>query len=391
MTEVVLEHVGKTYPNGVRAVRDVSLRVSPGELVVLVGPSGSGKTTTLRLIAGLEAPTSGLIRIAGRVVNREAPHRRNVAMVFQRPALYPHLDVRANLGFGLALRGPPFWLARIRRWLGTADPVAERIGEVARLLRLDGLLDRRPAELSGGQQQRVALGRALVRRPAVFLFDEPLSNLDARLRLEMRRELHLLHRRLRATMIYVTHDQEEALALGDRVAVLDRGQVQQADRPEALYERPANRFVAEFFGWPPMNSLDGELVDRDGCLSLVGGEAVLSCQPVRARWLPFAGRKVVLGIRPGHVGLLDAPHAPGPGVLAMNERQVERLGPVRLVTAERGGWTVTATREGGPPPGPSRETGSRDGSPVGVAFDLSRAHLFDQATGQVLSHGGAEG
>jgi multiple sugar transport system ATP-binding protein len=381
--EVVLERVGKTYPNDVRAVRDVSLRIGAGELVVLVGPSGSGKTTTLRLIAGLETPTSGLIRIAGRVVNGEPPHRRDVAMVFQRPALYPHLSVRANLGFGLALRGPPPLLAGMRRWLGGTDPGAGRIEEVARLLRLEGLLERRPAELSGGQQLRVALGRALVRRPAVFLLDEPLSNLDARLRLELRRELHLLHRRLRATMIYVTHDQEEALALGDRVAVLDRGLVQQVDHPEALYERPANRFVAEFLGWPPINSLDGELVDRDGRLCLVDGEAVLSCQSARARWLPFAGRLVVVGVRPEHVRLREAPPAAETGVIAMEVRLVERPGPVPLVTVGRGGWTVTTCPEDRPPP--------PDRSPVGVAFDLSRAHLFDRATGRVLSHGRGKG
>ena len=286
MAEVALKGVGKQYANGVQAVEGLDLVVADGELVVLVGPSGCGKTTTLRLIAGLEAPSAGLVRIGGSVVNGEPPNRRDVAMVFQRPALYPHLSVQANLGFGLKLR---------QGWWFGAPERRHRVEEVARALGLEDLLDRRPAELSGGQQQRVALGRALVRRPAVFLLDEPLAGLDAPLRLEMRRELHLLHRRLRATMIYVTHDQEEALTLGDRVVVLDRGRPQQSDRPAALYERPANRFVAAFLGWPPLSLLDGRLVEEDGRLCLVGDGEKL---PVPGEWRRFAGR-LARGHAPG--------------------------------------------------------------------------------------------
>src|SRR6516165_2012106 len=239
MASVSLDHISKQYPNGVQALVDVCLDAADGELLALVGPSGCGKTTLLRIIAGLETPTAGRVHIGDRDVTACPAYRRDVAMVFQRPTLYPHLNVRSNLTFGHDARRPFSWLR--------PDSARESlIADAAGILGLSDLLDRRPAELSGGQQQRVALGRAIVRHPAVFLLDEPLSNLDSRLRQEMRRELHLLHKRLRATMFYVTHDQEEALTLGDRVVVLDRGRVQQADRPTALYERPANCFVAGF-------------------------------------------------------------------------------------------------------------------------------------------------
>ena len=336
MAEVVLERVQKTYPNGVQAVRDLNLTVADGELIVLVGPSGCGKTTTLRLIAGLETPTSGTIRINGRVVNAEPPHRRDVAMVFQRPALYPHLNVRENLGFGLALR----------RKVPKAER-QERVARTARLLELSDLLDRRPNELSGGQQQRAALGRALVREPAVFLLDEPLSNLDARLRMEMRRELHLLHRRLRATMVYVTHDQEEALTLGDRVVLLDGGVIRQVDAPQALYERPADRFAAAFIGWPPMNFLEGRLVEVDGRLTLADDEATLSLADRQDEWRVLVGREVALGVRPEHVRVIGRAGGVSPLVLA-DVRLVERAGSYRLATLDYGGWTVTARLEGAP-------------------------------------------
>ncbi len=366
MAEVVLERVGKTYPNGVRAVHDLNLTIADGELVVLVGPSGCGKTTTLRLIAGLETPTDGIIRIGGRVVNAEPPHRRDVAMVFQRPALYPHLNVRGNLGFGLVLR-QGWWTNQAER--------RERVQQAARLLQLTDLLDRRPQELSGGQQQRAALGRALVREPAVFLLDEPLSNLDARLRMEMRRQLHLLHRRLRATMVYVTHDQEEALTLGDRVVLLDRGEVQQADRPEMLYNHPANRAAAAFIGWPPMNFLSGRLVEDDDRLSLVNGDMRLSLDERRDEWRRFSGQDVELGIRPEYVRMTASGSA--------EVRLVEKYGPFRLATLRYGEWTVTARMDG---PAPAAE-----GSPVGVEFALVQAHLFDRSTGRLLASGRSDG
>jgi multiple sugar transport system ATP-binding protein len=367
MAAVSFEHVCKTYPNGARALADVSLSVADGELLAVVGPSGCGKTTLLRTLAGLTAPSAGSVRVGGRDVTRLAPHKRDVAFVFQRPALYPHLSVRANLGFGLSLR---------HRWFRLTAGERERVGEVARLLGLSGLLDRRPAELSGGEQQRVALGRALVRRPAVYLLDEPLAALDARLRLELRHDLHLLQRRFRATMLYVTHDQEEAAALGDRVAVFDRGVLQQVDTPAALCERPVNRFVAGFVGWPPMSFLDGKLVGDAGRLCFAGDGVALEVPPERrAGWLAYAGRSAVVGVRAE-----DARLVPGgtPGTMDLEVRRAEALGRAWLLSLTRGGWQLTA-RTDGPPPA--------EGSRAAVLLDLSRAHLFDPATGRALPAG----
>jgi ABC-type sugar transport system ATPase subunit len=372
MARVILEQVSKTYAGGIEAVREVSLQVEDGELVTVVGPSGSGKTTLLRLIAGLETPSYGSIRIGECIVTDMPPHRRDVAMVFQRPALYPHLSVSANLGFGLRLRQGGVW----RRWLRRPTvEVQKRITAVARQLGLESVMERRPATLSGGQQQRVALGRALVRRPAVFLLDEPLGNLDARLRLEMRRELHLLQRRLRATMIFVTHDQDEALALGERVVVLDQGQVRQADRPEVVYDRPADRFVAGFLGWPPMSLLAGELIAVEDRLRFANGEVglVMACRP---DWRSFAGRPLLLGIRPENVRLAEGP---GEGQLRMEVCLLERLGPVCLATLTAASWTVTARW--------NAAAAVSEGANVFAEFDLSRAHLFDPASGRALSHG----
>jgi multiple sugar transport system ATP-binding protein len=376
MAEVVFEGVGKRYPNGVEAVRNLNLSVADGEFVVLVGPSGCGKTTTLRMVAGLEQPTRGTIRIGGRVVNGRPPRERDVAMVFQRPALYPHLTVRDNLSFGLRLRaGMRFWS---RDHPHTSE---ERVAEAAHMLVLEDVLDRLPHQLSGGQQQRVALGRAVVRQPAAFLLDEPLSNLDAPLRAEMRRELHLLHGRLRATMIHVTHDQVEALTLGDRVVVLHRGIAEQVDRPLALYERPGNRFVAGFIGWPPMNFLEGECVLQDAGAAFAAGELQLLAPDDLARcWRPFAGPPLTLGIRPEDVRVLDGPRD---GAIEMEAVLVEPLGGTCLVTLQRQGRQVTAQTDGG--------CMTRERETVLVAFDLGRAHLFDGVSGQALWHGRPEG
>jgi multiple sugar transport system ATP-binding protein len=376
MAEVVLEGVCKRFPNGVEAVRDVSLTVADGELVVLVGPSGCGKTTTLRLLAGLEDLTAGTVRIAGRVVNALPPSRRDLAMVFQRPALYPHLTVRENLAFGLHLRRG--LLSRFRQ--NGAD-VEARVREAARMLRLEDVLDRLPGELSGGQQQRAALGRAVVRRPAAFLLDEPLSNLDARLRTEMRRELHLLHSRLPATMIHVTHDQVEAMTLGDRVAVMHRGAFEQVDRPLALYRRPCNRFVAGFLGWPPMNFLDGAVTEQGGRACFVGdGWSLPLPAPTAAACLAYRGRPVTLGIRPE--GLRLAAPGGGPG-LGMSVVLVEPLGSAALVTLRRQGLDLTARLPPDAPPCPGDE--------VVMTMDLDQAHLFDRPAGVALWHGGAGG
>ncbi len=378
MAEVVLERVSKTYANGVEALRGIDLRIEDGERIALVGPTGSGKTTLLRLIAGLESPTRGSIRIGGRSVHSLPPHRRNVAMVFQRPALYPHLSVRGNLGFGLFPRSG--WLDRL--WPGKRrnGDIETRIIGVARLLGLEALLERRPDTLSGGQQQRVALGRAMVREPAAFLLDEPLSNLDAQLRLEMRRELHLLHRRLRATMIYVTHDRDEAMTLGERVVVLDRGAIRQADPPRVVYDEPSDCFVAGFIGWPPMNLLPGEMLEVEDRLSFKIGDVSLESRR-RPDWRPFIGRKLTLGIRPEDVcWTVEA----GDDRLEAVVEWIECLGHERLVVLSRqsiasSSWKVTALCSNAP--------ALREGATGFVAFDLTRAHLFDPATGRALCHG----
>ena len=247
MANVVLKHLEKKYPNGFHAVRDLSLEIADGEFMVLVGPSGCGKSTTLRMVAGLEEPTGGEIYIGDRLVNQVAPGDRDIAMVFQSYALYPHMSVYQNMEFGLKMRRTP------------RAEIDKRVRQAAEILSIESLLDRRPRELSGGQRQRVALGRAIVREPKVFLFDEPLSNLDAKLRVQMRAEIARLHRRLKTTIIYVTHDQVEAMTLGDRIVLLDQGVIQQVDTPMNIYQRPANRFVASFVGSPAMNFIGGEV------------------------------------------------------------------------------------------------------------------------------------
>jgi multiple sugar transport system ATP-binding protein len=283
MANVVLKNLDKKFPNGFHAVRSLNLEIADGELLVLVGPSGCGKTTTLRLIAGLEDLTAGEICIGERRVDKLPPSERDIAMVFQNYALYPHMSVYANMSFGLKMRRVP----RIE--------IDKRVREAARLLSIESLVDRRPSELSGGQRQRVALGRAIVREPKLFLFDEPLSNLDANLRVEMRAEIARLHRRLAATIIYVTHDQVEAMTLGDRIVLVDHGQVQQVDTPMNIYSRPANRFVASFIGSPAMNFLPG--VVRGGVFRLTGqnGDAAASAVEVGTA---VPDGSAALGVRP---------------------------------------------------------------------------------------------
>jgi multiple sugar transport system ATP-binding protein len=391
MSEIILEHVTKIYPNGVAAVRDFSLTVAPGEMVTLVGPSGCGKTTTLRLIAGLEQPTSGSIQLAGRPANALAPRDRNVALVFQKHNVYPHLTVRANLAFGLRLAHPA---GRLTRWLARLRPgrladlrrwdqvIADRVSEAAAILRLEGVLDRLPAQLSGGQQQRVALGRALVRRPAVWLLDEPLSNLDISLRAELRRQLHLLHRQVKATMIYVTHDQLEAMTLGQRLVVMSEGIVQQVGPPEEVYGRPRNRLVAGFIGWPPMNFVAGRLQNGEGRLWFTADGRRLPLPGERFRTGRLSdGQAVTLGIRPEH---LEVPAREGTeAALAMQLTLVEPLGGDALATFQDGAWRVTARVD--------RRQVDADGQTIEVGFPMSEAHLFDDATGLTLGTGGPAG
>lgn len=357
MAGLTLDHVRKVYPDGYEAIADATFDVADGELLVLVGPSGCGKSTLLRMIAGLETITSGTLRIGERVVNDVAPKDRDIAMVFQSYALYPHMTVAENLGFGLKLRGH------------ARDAVSARVREAAAMLGLEDLLGRKPAALSGGQRQRVALGRALVRHPQVFLLDEPLSNLDAKLRLTMRVEIARLHRQLGTTMVYVTHDQIEAMTLGQRIVVLRDGQIQQIDTPMALYERPANLFVATFLGSPAMNVLIGRLVHAEGlALDLGEGRRVpLGTAEVAEPWL---GREVAVGIRPEDLH----PAGPGEGTFAPDVEVVEPVGNEVFVNLRLGPQVLVARL----PP----QALPTVGAPLPLAVAGTKVHFFDPASGR---------
>ncbi|MFZ2058371.1 MAG: sn-glycerol-3-phosphate ABC transporter ATP-binding protein UgpC [Acidimicrobiales bacterium] len=317
MVTVNLEKVSKVYPNGLQAVSDLDLEVAEGELMVLVGPSGSGKTTALRMVAGLEDISSGTLRMGGNVVNDLSPKDRNVAMVFQNYALYPHMTVAQNIGFALRLRKRP------------KAEINTKVREAAQLLGLSDYLNSKPGQLSGGQRQRVAMGRAIVREPSVFLMDEPLSNLDAKLRVQMRAEISRIQRRVGVATLYVTHDQTEAMTMGDRVAVLHMGRLQQCDSPQSLYEHPDNLFVAAFIGSPAMNlyegvvSPDGEQL-KVGSQSLVLSNALLQTRPALRG---YRDCKVVVGIRPEHLSDTALGSAPAPGTtLTADVELVEALG-----------------------------------------------------------------
>jgi multiple sugar transport system ATP-binding protein len=377
MAGIELAGVTKRYPGGTLAVDDVSLEIGDGEFVVLVGPSGCGKSTLLRMIAGLEEVTGGSVLIGGREVTGLAPRHRDIAMVFQTYALYPHMTVRQNLGYGLKVRRTP------------KQDVAKRVNEVAELLGLDGLLDRRPAALSGGQRQRVAMGRAIVREPQAFLMDEPLSNLDAKLRVGMRASLAQLHDRLGVTTIYVTHDQVEAMTLGQRVAVMRDGRVLQVDSPHELYGAPRNLFVAAFIGSPAMNLVEATIDDSD----IVFGQFRVPLAPDRRP--PREGR-VVVGIRPE--SFEDAAlAAPGRPTIEVDVRVVEELGsdahvlfPVLApaITAERleaaseealqldEAALMTARID--------PRTRARAGEKLLLAVDPERFHFFDSESGDSL-------
>jgi multiple sugar transport system ATP-binding protein len=293
MAEVTFEDVSKIYPDGTRAVDDMTLEIQDGEFMVLVGPSGCGKTTALRMVAGLEEISEGLVKIGERVVNQVPPRDRDIAMVFQSYALYPHLTVYDNIAFGLRLRKTP------------KSEIDKRVNDTARILGLDPFLGRKPRALSGGQRQRVAMGRAIVRQPQAFLMDEPLSNLDAKLRVQMRAEISKIQTDLGTTTLYVTHDQVEAMTMGDRVAVMRKGELQQVDTPQNLYDHPVNLFVGGFIGSPAMNLIeaqlegsDGDLVAAIGSQKITLGEETVSKRPGLRQ---YAGRQVILGIRPEHL------------------------------------------------------------------------------------------
>ena len=354
MAQVILEQVSKTFPGGVQAVHPVDLQVAHGEFVVLVGPSGCGKSTTLRMIAGLEEATSGTITIGDRVVNDVEPRDRNIAMVFQSYALYPHMSVRDNLAFGLKMRK----MAR--------DEIVTRVGRAAEILGIDELLDRKPRALSGGQRQRVALGRALVRDPDVFLFDEPLSNLDAKMRVQMRTEIARIHHRLGATMIYVTHDQTEAMTLGQRIVVMKDGVVQQVAPPLELYEHPVNRFVAGFIGSPAMNFLPGKLVRRDGLVFILDHDERSLALP--AGFTPpdeALDRHLILGIRPEHVRVAGDDDRPG---FTAAVQVVEALGNETLLYFTVGGESFIVRTAGAVTPAIDQE--------LPLALHPDGIHLF---------------
>jgi len=393
MAAIELVHLSKVYGNDFTAVRDLNLDVAEGEFMVLVGPSGCGKTTALRMIAGLEEITSGEIRIEGKVVNDLAPRDRDIAMVFQNYALYPHKNVYENLAFGLRMRKVP--KAEQKR----------RVEEIARILGLGDMLQRRPAQLSGGQRQRVAMGRAIVREPKAFLMDEPLSNLDAKLRVQMRAEIARIQQTLKVTTVYVTHDQVEAMTMGHRVAVMRDGELQQVDTPQRLYDAPANLFVASFVGSPPMNLFEavvegdnGRLVCRIGDTELELPADVSSARPLLAN---YAGRRVAIGIRPE-----DVREASGWDGARLRGRilLVESLGSEQLVhieiaatPLERSDLVDTTAQ----PPGPSlgvddleravtllgrfdRHLLLSPGEAVEVAIDPRLLHFFDLETGVAI-------
>jgi multiple sugar transport system ATP-binding protein len=362
MPTVELEQVSKTYGRGQRAVDRLSLHIDDGEFLVLVGPSGCGKSTVLRMVAGLEEVSEGRIRIGSRVVNDVAPKDRDIAMVFQNYALYPHMTVRENMAFGLKRRRTPE--AEVKR----------KVDGAAEILGLGRYLDRRPRELSGGERQRVALGRAMVRDPQVFLFDEPLSNLDAKLRVQMRAEIKRLHQRVAATMIYVTHDQVEAMTLGERIAVLKAGVLQQVADPFTLYRRPANQFVAGFIGSPPINFFAAALRGEGRGRQLeAGGATVALPAEWAARLAAFGGPSVHLGIRPEDVVL--QPEGPGMSVQGRVEVR-EPLGNEVLVH-----WASPLGELISRVPG---QDAPAVGATAALHFAFAKLHLFDPATEKAL-------
>ena len=397
MAQIIMDHVEKTYTGGVKAIDDLSLDVKDGEFMVFVGPSGCGKSTALRSIAGLEEITGGTISIGDRVVNDLPPKDRDIAMVFQNYALYPHMTVEQNLAFGLQLRKT------------SKDEIKRRVDEAAQMLGLEQYLKRKPGALSGGQRQRVAMGRAIVREPQAFLMDEPLSNLDAKLRVSMRASLNQLHERLGVTTVYVTHDQVEAMTLGDRVAVLRDGRLQQVDNPQTLFESPVNLFVAGFIGSPAMNFATAELIRDDGpAVTFAGFRLAVPPDTFEAKHglADYFGKQVILGIRPSDFEDASLTSARW-GTMAVTAGVTEELGseihvmftidapPVEhaaivhaaetsedadeAVTALVGGKSLWTARV-------SKESRIRHGSPVELSVDTRYLQFFDPASGLSIGH-----
>jgi multiple sugar transport system ATP-binding protein len=378
VARVVIEHLTKDFnrpgSGEVRALEDVNLTVEDRELIVLVGPSGCGKTTMLRLISGLDEPTGGEISIGGKPMKGVPPGERDVAMVFQHYALYPHMSAYENMAFGLRVRKCP------------KSEIEKRVNEAAEMLGLTDCLARIPKELSGGERQRVALGRAIVRRPAVYLFDEPLSNLDAPMRVQMRTEISKLHKQLGATTIYVTHDQVEAMTLGDRIAVMNRGVVQQVGQPMSVYERPANLLVAGFIGWPQMNFFDARVVQKDAGLfveehsdangAIAGSQFSARIEMEAAtRLKQYAGKQIVFGIRPEKMHVTPMVRANGSNIEAVVE-VIEAVGAETFLYLTRGKQSLAARMNGGKSPEIKEK--------LALSFDMTDARFFDPATGQAI-------
>jgi multiple sugar transport system ATP-binding protein len=367
MARVQLEHIRKIYDNQVVAVHDASFEISDGEFVVLVGPSGCGKSTTLRMIAGLESITKGTLRIGDRVMNEVPPKDRDIAMVFQNYALYPHMTVFDNMAFGLKLRKY------------SREEIDKRVKQAADILGIEPILERKPKQLSGGQRQRVAVGRAIVRKPQVFLFDEPLSNLDAKLRVQMRTEISKLHRQLGATMIYVTHDQVEAMTMGDRIVVMWDGHIQQIDTPLNLYDHPVNKFVAGFIGSPAMNFVDGRIIREDGLhFRAMGNAFSVPLQGGHAENLArYEGNEMTLGIRPEDIYVAQSPYISGPVTeVDLLLDVVEPMGNEIVMYAGSLDHSLVARVKPQPVPDP--------GQSIRLALDLKKVHFFDPDSGETI-------
>ncbi|MDP9763803.1 MULTISPECIES: ABC transporter ATP-binding protein [Deinococcus] len=369
MADVILEHIYKRYGTKQVAVKDFNLHIQDKELMVFVGPSGCGKSTTLRMIAGLEDISDGILKIGDRIVNDVPPKDRDIAMVFQNYALYPHMNVYENMAFGLKLRKTP------------RDEIDRRVRDAAKILQIDHLLGRKPKELSGGQRQRVAMGRAIVREPKVFLMDEPLSNLDAKLRVEMRSQISQLHRRLGATIVYVTHDQVEAMTLGNRIVVMRDGVIMQVDTPMNLYDFPQNKFVAGFIGSPSMNFLTARVQNGE---FTIGGSRIAAMGRLAESLRAFEGRDVIMGVRPEHLGVPGVTDIPqGVNHLRGKVIVVEPLGAQTDLIVNIGDEPIVVKVEG--------QAMVNVGDDIDLLVDQTRLHAFDPATEAAVDRGTPSG
>ena len=378
MASLSLRNIGKKYPGGVMAVSDFNLEIKDKEFIVLVGPSGCGKSTTLRMIAGLEEITEGELYIGDRLVNDVAPKDRDIAMVFQNYALYPHMTVFGNMAFGLKLRKTP------------KEEIKRRVEEAARALEIEHLLDRKPKALSGGQRQRVALGRAIVRDPKVFLLDEPLSNLDAKLRAQMRTEISKLHQKIGTTFIYVTHDQTEAMTMANRIVVMKDGYIQQVDTPQHLYDRPCNVFVAGFIGSPQMNFVDAKLLEENGTFFVEFGSEDTKTRPgvkykiklpaeknYRDRLVPYIDKEIMFGIRPENIHDEEMYLSAMPdGIVEAKVEVTELMGAEIYLYVDCEGNSLTARV--------SPNSTARSGDVIKIAIDPTKIHLFDKETEKTI-------